>query len=329
MEELSKKKSYNILFTDIDGTLIDGKNDLTGEIIKTFEQDLEKKMKLSKLFNTILEGNNIIVLVTTSYHTNARLKLKNMEKVIEDKNKNKVLYFMSSKSHNPGLKDQESCFYDGIKIDLVEDKQEAVFKVLEYLKNAKVEVGQLYGLGDAVIDINMLLKIKELGGKTCLIADEFEFNHVIPYNIPDPITPDNIGEVAKKIASKELEIDRRIFIQKCIRMHGDEYLKYISSSEELKNLKKRENDRIIEIKNQFLLGNLTREGIVKLFYLSQLAFSYVEREIINNKNNSGIYFDVDKYNEVMELGRNVSIHVLERQPDLLLGRSIVKLFDNN
>lgn len=30
MYELSKKECYNLLFTDIDGTLIDGMNDETG-----------------------------------------------------------------------------------------------------------------------------------------------------------------------------------------------------------------------------------------------------------------------------------------------------------
>lgn len=67
--------------------------------------------------------------------------------------------------------------YEGIEITLVDNKCEAVNKVLDEFKKANIEIGRIYGMGDSIVDIDMLLKIKELGGMSGLVADEYEICH--------------------------------------------------------------------------------------------------------------------------------------------------------
>lgn len=76
-----------------------------------------------------------------------------------------------------------------------------------------------------------------------------------------------------------------------------------------------------------LCGTLKRDDLIKLVYLPSLAFKYVLKNVKTDKVGM-IYYDEDKYNEILGLGENISTQVLERQLDLLLGRSIVKLFGN-
>lgn len=329
MEKLSREKRYDLLFTDIDGTLIDGMNDETGEVITTFEQELEKKKKLSKLLNLILEGNNIIIVVSSTHHGDIRRKLKNLDEVIDDKNKKKVLYFISDRSRGvEEFKTLDKCVYEGIEITLVDNKCEAVNKVLDEFKKANIEIGRIYGMGDSIVDIDMLLKIKELGGMSGLVADEYEICHgTTEYDIPSLVNHENIKEVANNIAKTEFRFERYNLIGKYRRLYGSKFIEFIRASDDLKVLKEKQESRSLEIQEKFLCGVLTRDDLIKLVYLPSLAFKYVLKNVKTDKAGM-IYYDEDKYNEVLGLGKNISTHVLERQPDLLLGRSIVKLFDN-
>lgn len=329
LKELSNKKRYDILFTDIDGTLIDGTNDQDGKTISTFEQDLEKHRKLSDFYNSILKGNNIMVVVTSTFHNDSRKKLKNIDKVIDEKNKKKVLYFMSDKDRGtPEFINIDKLIYKGIEITLVKNKKEAVDKVLNYLKESNVEIGTIYGMGDSIADVDMLLRIKELGGITGLVADENIFGRYTPgYVVPSKITHENIEEVANNIAETEFRFERHNLINKYRSLYGVEFIKYIRTSDEFKTLKKKQESRALEIQEKFLCGALIRDDLVGLVYLSSLAFQYIMRNS-NYEGNGIFYYDKDKYDEILKLGENVSTRVLERQSDLLLGRSIVKLFDN-
>ena len=330
MQKLSNNERYDILFTDIDGTLIDGINDEDGKtIISTYEQDLEKHRKLKDFYNSILKGNNILVVVTSTFHGDSRKKLKNIDMVIDEKNKKKVLYFMSDKDR--GVEEFiniDKIIYEGIEITLVKNKREAVDKVLDSLDEFNVEINAIYGIGDSIADIDMLLRIKELGGIIGLVADENMIIHYTPgYVVPSKITYENIEEVANNIASIEFRLERYNLINKYKSLYGAEFIKYIRNSYEFKELKKNQKSRALEIQEKFLRGYLIRDDLVKLVYLSSLAFNYMTKNS-NYVGNGIFYYDKDKYDEILKLGEHISHRVLERQSDLLLGRPIVKLFDN-
>jgi len=322
MINLEKNKEYNILFSDMDDTLIN----VVGSPSK---EDVEAQIKkLSNIFNN-LSSNNIIVIISSLNHpdypfTKAELFYKYLSKQINGN----VLYFFSKAKDYFGEYSSNIYMIGDIRTFLVQEKEEAVDAVMYYLKRVGINIKDIYGLGNGVDDVDMLLKIKKLGGYTGLIEDKIVSNFYFP-NLSE-INEDNIDEVIHEMTEYENFIETN-FIMKKIENRKRKTKDNIPIWEEpeLLGLKEIFDNRRKQIKEDFLSSKISKEDLYKRTWIAYLTKHSIAFKEFNDEN--GIY-DIDKaekyVDNVASLANNFSVSVVESSGLELGGPTFFKRIDN-
>lgn len=305
-----KKELYNLIFADIDNTLLslDYAYYATEKNIDIIDALSHYINKIKKSIESLLEDNNILVIVTSQSHaylTNEKLSL--IYNSIDKKYRYKVFLFESSAGTE--IKILKSNIYNypgllnnsGVTIHLIIDKIESLKFMEEHFENNNMKINKIYGLGDDNRDIDLLLKIKQLGGSVGIVG----YRELKEYYNTDNI---DIDDLCDTIARTVYHIYQVRLINDYTRKYSEQgynvLLKSLKQSTELQEINTKQEILKQELKNDYLNGKKSIKDLVKLYFIHNLAF------------NNTIDYGLDRYKKILELGDNFYEYTLDQEASL-------------
>lgn len=289
---LNSEKEYNILFSDLFGTLLREKAGMTMEDVK------KEILKISPILNKYLSGNNFLVIISSADHSFPDTLVEIFETIsnsVLPEYKDKIIYFMSnilkneliSKKYGRGT----STNIRGLYVGFIEDKSEAVDITLKKLKGYKIK--DIGAIGDTYKEFGLLNEVHNLGGYTGIIGGSYVTRCKIKYLLFDDNSASNI---ISKIAELECWIrsgalikdfiDKRV--ESGIKMTIIDEIRNIANSQELKNIREQKDNRVKELNELFENGDISIEELKRILYLDciaddQLFISYMSEELSAQK----------------------------------------------
>lgn len=283
-KSLSQKRKCGVVFSDLECTLIGGGH----KLLETWELYGEACKKVSELIDLILSIDNYFVIVSSSFH-DAKERVARKYNIIynclSEENKNKILFFISDSNDKKGQVKFEQ--FDDITAGLIGEKVECVDFVLEKLTNEGIELKDIIGIGDDEKDIDMLLRIQELGGQVATVAEK-EMYLTNLFSFPD-INESTYKSVIKDIADEEHRADELIVIGQHTKKYTNTMSKLLSTiteSDEFKKIKESKEKRMAELTLLYESGQIDNDYLQKCLYNAELAFRYYSRYFSTGDNNS-------------------------------------------
>jgi len=239
-----------VLFTDLVGTLICRfRNDSI-----YYYHNLEKEIALvSRYFHYFLEeGNDIVVVTEPNAHNNPEFvfsELCLLHDMINPKYRTHLsYYFVTNQEHT-----KKEMLEKQLKVNQISSKKEAVENFLKTDQHSF-----LYGIGDSMNDIEMLLRIHQLGGNS-------SFMDLDLYRVP--ITMDEVIE-------KQLKMEFSLSIKNILaRKTIEEKMNDCYSQEEI-NLLQARNLRRQELYQQAYNGDIDLDHINRKYSIYSECDSY-------------------------------------------------------
>ena len=154
-----------ILFTDILGTLIS-----ESEMFSVYDKKYSKEFELSKRnLEAFFSAGNILVLVTATDHTDVNAVFADLYKNCFAQYQRQIYNYVFD---NHFTAEQPSKIENnGISYTLVPSKRAAVDLFFSEKPILRSMATRLLALGDSNMDIGMLLKVLDLGGKSAIICN--------------------------------------------------------------------------------------------------------------------------------------------------------------
>lgn len=288
---LNTEEEYNILFSDLFGTLLSEENTETMEDVK------EEILKVIPILNKYLSDNNFLSIVSSANHGFPDRLAEIFELIsnsVLKEYKGKIIYFMSDKITNELLKKYEcgtSSNIRGIEIWFINDKSEAVDITLKKLKGYKIK--DIGAIGDTYKEFGLLNEVYNLGGYTGVIGGSYVTRCKIKYLLcGDDSAPNIISKIAELecwVRSGALIkdfIDNRV--ESGIRMTIIDEIRNIANSQELKNIREQKDNRVKELNKLFENGDISIEELRRILYLNciaddQLFISSMSEELSTQK----------------------------------------------
>ena len=316
MDKLTQKQKTGVIFSDLECTLVGG-----GELW-TWEEYIAECKKAAEFINLIISNNNYFVIVSSSYHDaveRVARKYNIIYNFILKENRDKIMFFCS---HNKVMDEKN---FDDITISLINEKEECVDIVLKKIKEAGIEITDILGLGDDEKDLNMLLKIKELGGNVGIIADStMRFCNLLHYLDFEKRTLD---ENIDKIIEHEFSIESNKLINKTIeeaQRRKANFIQVLTGSEEYVNLINRKTARKKELKEGYLSGSITAETLQNCLTAAELTTRYYNR-YVREKELSGEKIDEGIDKKIYALTENISSSAISTNTNMLKSKLVRKL----
>lgn len=316
MDKLIQNQKAGVVFSDLECTLVGG-----GELW-TWEEYTEECKKAAEFINLIISNNNYFVIVSSSYHDaveRVARKYNIIYNLLSKENRDKIIFFCS---HNQVMDEKK---FDDITVSLIKEKEECVDIVLKKLKEAGIEITEILGLGDDEKDLNMLLKIKELGGNVGIIADStMRFCNLLQYLDFEKRTLD---ENIDKIIEYEFSIESNKLINKTIeeaQRKRINFIEHFTGSEEYVDLIDRKTARKSELKEGYLSGNITAEALQNCLTAAELTVRYYNR-YVREKELSGEQIDVGIDKKIYALTENISSSAISTNTNMLKSSLVRKL----
>ena len=271
---LNTEKEYNILFSDLFGTLLSEENTETMDDIK------KEILYLSPILNQYLSGNNFLSIISSANHGFPDLLAEIFELIsnsVLKEYKDKIIYFMSDKLTNELLKKYEcgtSSNIRGLEIWFIDDKSEAVDITLKKLKAYKIK--DIGAIGDTYKEFGLLNEVHNLGGYTGIIGGSYVTRCQIKYLLCGDDSPSNI---ISKIAELERNIRQGAFVSEFINKRIDsgirmtiiDEIRNIANSPEYKNINKQRDNRVKELNELFENGDISLKELNRILYLNCIA----------------------------------------------------------
>lgn len=316
MDKLIQNQKAGVVFSDLECTLVGG-----GELW-TWEEYTEECKKAAEFINLIISNNNYFVIVSSSYHDaveRVARKYNIIYNLLSKENRDKIIFFCS---HNQVMDEKN---FDDITVSLIKEKEECVDIVLKKLKEAGIEITEILGLGDDEKDLNMLLKIKELGGNVGIIADStMRFCNLLQYLDFEKRTLD---ENIDKIIEYEFSIESNKLINKKIeeaQRKRINFIEHFTGSEEYVDLIDRKTARKSELKEGYLSGNITAEALQNCLTAAELTVRYYNR-YVREKELSGEQIDEGIDKKIYALTENISSSAISTNTNMLKSSLVRKL----
>lgn len=317
---LNSEKEYNILFSDLFGTLLDEREIVTNE-------DAKKECeKVSLMLNKFLSVNNFLVIISSVNH-NTPGGLAKIFKMLSDsileEYRDKIIYFESNISCNPKVEEQYgrggmTNIY-GLDVYFIDCKEEAVDITLNKLKDYKIK--NIGGIGDTANEFGLLNYIYELGGYTGIIGGSINIHEIIQGLLKGK---NDVNNVIEQIAGLEFKIRNHALIADIHNNGGIDNidiidrLKYIRNLPEYRYLTEQKNNRIKELTVLFERGTISFSELNRIFYLDSLAYDKLFASAVSIPNEQ---LNLDKAEEILSkvsvLGSNFSDTAISRQKYLL------------
>lgn len=315
--ELQVNKSFSVVFTDLECTLIGGGT----KRLETWELYERECREVSAFIDQILSLNNYFVIVSSSHHdAKERIsrKFNFFYNYVSEVNRDKLLFFISEISEKDG---KGTIFeYEDVKVGLIGEKVECVDIVLDNLKNSGVQINNIVGFGDDEKDVDMLFRIQELGGSVGTIADK-DMYLTNEFSFPD-INDSNFEDVIKDIVDKEFSADTMILSRtKQNEYSGGNFLKQLFSSSELKNILEMKEKREEELKHSYVIGEINKDTLQRCLYVAQLTNRYFIRYHFSDDNFIG--YGEELLGKIYSISENYSDKALSTS-GRLLGSSKIK-----
>lgn len=316
MNDLVRKKSAGVIFSDLECTLIGGAQTWT------WEEYIESCKKVASLINLIISQNNYFVIVSSCYHAtvgHVARKFNIIYNFLSDQNKDKMIFFCSNTGKNTIEK------IDDVNVHMIEAKEECIDIVLDKLKNEGFELNNIFGIGDDEKDLNMLFKIQELGGAVGVIAD----SSMRTLNLIDYLDFDNltIEDITNNIIEAEFHIEiNRLIRQKLeeAKLQSIHAFKHLSNSDEYKNLCKRKEQRKQELIEGYTNSLIDNDALQKCFITAQLANRYYSR-YVQRKELNGEVVDENIQQRIYSVTRNMASQAISTSLNLLPEEFVKKL----
>lgn len=276
-KNISEKRKCGVVFSDLERTLIGGG--------QTWELYKDACQKVSEMIDLILSLDNYFIIVSSAFH-DAKERVAKKYNIIYNclskENRNKIFFFISDTNHKKDEVKLEQ--FDNIAAYLVGEKVECVDFILEKLINEGIELKGIIGMGDDEKDVNMLLRVQEIGGQVCTVADkEMSFNN--PFSFPE-INENTYKNVIKDIVDKEHSIDERIVIGEYTKKYTTpELFPAILNSDAFKKIKESKKNRIDELTLLYESGQIDNDHLQKCLYNAELAFRYYYKYFSTGDNN--------------------------------------------
>ena len=250
---LNTEKEYNILFSDLFGTLLSEKSCETLEGVKN------ECKEVAPMLNEFLSSNNFLVIISSVNHNTPEC-LAQIFKMLSDsvleEYRDKIIYFESNISFNPKVEKQYGCggrtsIY-GLDIRFIDFKEEAVDITLDILKDYKIK--SIGGIGDTVNEFGLLNYIYELGGYTGIIGGSVTTHEIICGLLNEK---NDVYNIIEQIARLEFRIRNHGLIAD---IHNNSHLnnmdiidrlKYINALPEFKYINEEKDNRINELSELF------------------------------------------------------------------------------
>ena len=303
-----KNKKMGLVFTDLQCTLIGG------GLIETWEEYEKECLKVIPLINLILSNNNYFVIVSTIHHDVIERIARRFSIIydsITNDNKDKIFFFCSE------CDDIKTIEINGININLIKEKEDSVDIIISKMKEEGIEISKIIGLGDDEKDLNMLFKIKELGGEVGIVADpSMSFSTCMTYIDFNKLS---IDEIIQLVVDMEFKIEtlrlintkREEVIEKQQHM-----LKYLAKSSEYIDLLDRKSKRSLELKEAYIKGAIDSDGLQRCLTIAELTnryyYRYVEDTKIKNKE-----IDEDIQKRIYSIAQNISNTTLSTNMNLI------------
>lgn len=325
---LNTEEEYNILFSDLFGTL------LSEEKSETMDDIKKEILYLSPILNEYLSGNNFLSIISSVNHNTPEC-LAEIFKMLSDsvleEYRDKIIYFESNISFNPKVKKEYGCggsinIY-GLDITFIDFKEEAVDITLNKLKGYKIK--SIGGIGDTANEFELLNYIHELGGYTGIIGGSVTTHEIMSSLLNEK---NNVHNIIEQIARLEFRIRSHGLIGD---IHNNGYLnnmdiidqfKYIGSLPEFKYINEEKDNRINELSELFKRGDISLVELNRIFYLDSLAFDKLFASAVSIPNEQ---LNLDKAEEILSkvsvLGSNFSDTAISGQKHLLKANIDIKM----
>lgn len=315
---LNTEEEYNILFSDLFGTLLSEENINTDEDIK------KEVVKVLPILNKYLSCNNFLSIITSVNHSTPEYLVEIFHSIndgILSQYKDKIFYFMSDISKNPLVLKKYGCGnsanIQGLKVWFIDDKSEAVDITLKKLKGYKIK--DIGAIGDTYHEFRLLNKISNLGGFTGVIGCNHEINNIIKCSLGNIY---NGFDIISKIAELELQIRRKSLIT-CFFNKGlgnkttlMKQIRNIVNLPEYKDIIEKKDNRIKELTELFENGEISLEELKRILYLDYIAYDEL---YISDMPHT--LLSLDKAEEVLNktyvMGENFSFSVISENKGLL------------
>ena len=306
-KNLINKKKMGVVFSDLQSTLIGG------GLITTWEEYEKECSKVIPLIDLILSNNNYFVIVSTIHHDVMERIARRFSiiynSIIND-NKDKILFFCSECDETKTIQ------INGIDINLIKEKEDSVDIVISRMTKEGIEISKIIGLGDDEKDLNMLFKIKELGGEVGIVADpSMSFSTCMTYidfnKLPLEVIIELVVDMEFKIETLKLINKKRDeAIEKQQHM-----LKYLAESSEYIDLLDRKSKRSLELKEAYIKGTINSDGLQRCLTVAELTNRYYYRYVEGKEMNSNIDDDIQK--RIYSIAQNISSSALSTNNNLI------------
>lgn len=292
---------YNLIFTDVDNTLLGTDYVLDSE---KNNKDIDSVMhqyirRMKQPIENILMDNNILILVSSLDHAyKVSDKLASIYNSINEEYKNKLFLFESSAGEMIDYLNSNIFNYNGVRINLILHKTEALDYMINYCKEKNIQINTIYGLGDDKNDVDLLLKIKNMGGNVGIVGYRKWMY------LQEEIEQNNIDNICSIVAERVFHFERQCLIREKTNLCGNAI--------ESLNIIKKVNDKIVikqenlsnELKKNYLSGKLTKEDLQKIYMIHSLALNCTHN------------YNQERYNEVLELADNYFEFTLDQEASL-------------
>ncbi len=332
--KLDSKDTNNIIFADLFGTLLPESFLMEPD---QFEEKLDIEFsKLAIFFNNYLsKDNNYLILVSSANHGGPNVLFKVypiFAKYISEENRKNIHFFVSEvtqdcceKLGNPMNLETK----DGIKITLkfINDKSESVD---ETYKNLNIDSNKkIFGVGDDVKDVKMLLKILSLGGKIAVVKGKGYICSYESNTVKDKMWEENVNDLITKIAKTEFDIRLAAFLSDYYNVHfrNPKTLLAVCIDNETQKLKHQRHKREKSLKNSYLEKTLNIEELNHILYMMILTQKYIDPH--KKKIDKTVkYNDVDEILKLVFSLGNYSVNApLAYHRNLLTANNITDFFE--
>lgn len=301
----SDTAEYNILFSDLFGTLIDETK------CKTYDGIERECAKLAPILNKYLSGNNFLIIISSLNHValdSLAYVFSMLSSKILPEYRDKIIYFMSAISKNPEAKQLgKSINMYNLQINFVNQKEEAIELALDKLKNYKIK--NICAMGDSASEFELLNVVSKLGGYTCVVGGNFESNGYI-----EGLLLNSNQSIIEKIAKLEFEIRVMALIsEKHSKYSSKNSGKDVVESQEFKDINEKKKNRIRELIN----SGFSTDALKRILYLD---FIVNDRLFCPNPS----YEEKNDLNKAEEALAQISIIAKNFLPEPVSNQKVIK-----